>query len=70
MLASQNLLMEFGSERERPMRIATSNSRRTLPTHLSAIPFCQGLRKAVRRGSIPIWSIALVTLFEKIESLS
>ncbi len=38
--------------------------------HLSAIPFCQGLRKAVRRGSTPIWSIISVTRSEKIESLS
>ena len=46
------------------------SSRRALPTHLSAIPFCQGLRNAVRRGSTPIWSIVWVTWSEKIESLS
>ena len=33
--------------------------------HLSAIPFCHGLRKAVRRGSIPIFLIDSVTRSEK-----
>src|ERR1019366_6445043 len=31
-----------------------SKSRRTLPTQRSAIPFCQGLRNAVRIGWLPI----------------
>jgi hypothetical protein len=48
----------------------SSNSRRTDPTNLSAVPFCHGLRYAVRFGSIWKLLIACVTAGEKIESLS
>ena len=47
----------------------SSNSRRTEPTNLSAVPFCHGLRNAVRLGSTPKLSIASVTAGEKIASL-
>jgi hypothetical protein len=33
----------------------SSKSRRQLPTQRSATPFCHGLRKAVRVGSLPRW---------------
>src|SRR5215510_3813379 len=32
----------------------SSRSRRQLPTQRSATPFCHGLRKAVRNGTLPI----------------
>jgi len=44
---------EFGSELE-IVRPRLWRSRRTLPTQRSAIPFCQGLRNAVRIGWLPI----------------
>ena len=47
----------------------SSNSRRADPTNLSAVPFCHGLRYAVRFGSIWKLLIACVTAGEKIESL-
>jgi hypothetical protein len=41
-----------------------------VPTKRSAVPFCQGLRNAVRRGWIPKPAIEPATSSEKIESLS
>jgi hypothetical protein len=39
-----------------------SNSRRQVPTHRSADGFCQGLRYAVRTGSIPRFQIVADTV--------
>ena len=39
----------------------SSNSRRQVPTHRSANGFCQGLRYAVRTGSVPRLRIVAVT---------
>jgi hypothetical protein len=48
----------------------SSNSRRTLPIHRSATPFCHGLLKAVLVGWMPNDFIVETTCAEKIESRS
>src|ERR1039457_1030930 len=40
----------------------SSKSRRTLPTQRSAMPFCQGLRKAVRTIFVPLCSTVEMTV--------
>src|SRR5215469_9235662 len=56
----------------RSFRIITwsSKSRRQLPTQRSATPFCQGLRKAVRVGSLPISFAAETTSAQNFASRS
>src|SRR5215470_5937906 len=48
----------------------SSKSRRQLPIQRSATPFCQGLRNAVRTGSVPRFLIAVITSFPNFASRS
>lgn len=60
--ASQVFLVEHGH--------MSRSSRRTLPLKRSAVPFCQGLRNAVRLGRMPKPATEEATSAEKIASLS
>ena len=63
-------LIAYGCAGAAKHRDVRERPRRALPTQRSAVPFCHGLRYAVRFGSMPRYLIASVTLSEKIESLS
>ena len=55
--------------RREPRRCSRS-SRRQLPIHRSAVPFCHGLRNEVRTGFVPVALMNSMTAALKMKSRS